>query len=171
MINKNKILLLACSSDKDLTPEPMPASDRYTGSLFRVGLTIAEEKGWHVLILSAKFGFIEKTTLIPYYNQRLQKAYQGDYPDGSGFYLGGIDYFGNAPERFKPLVEPASIGKMVQASQFLLKDPGLRSGRGVVATLYKELVTGKRTKQELKLLLRSTFPNGHPKMEKLLIFN
>lgn len=160
------MLLLACSQTKNIANALLPAKERYTGSLFRVGITLAEERNLDVLILSAKYGFITPETLIPYYDHRLEAQYAGAFPEGEGFYLGGSDYFGNAPDRFKPLVAGAGIGDLVSAAQRLLKDPGLRSGRGVTAELYKALITGKRTKQQLRDMLQEKFPNGHPRMHK-----
>ena len=159
------ILLLACSGSKNETLNILPASERYQGSLFRTGMTVAEQKGFSVLILSAKFGFISPETKIPYYNERFKTTYNGEWPEGEGFYLGGVDYFKNAPERFKPLVAPAGIGDMTRAAQKLLNEFGLRSGRGVVAEIYKALRAEKQTKEELKTMLREKFPEGHPKME------
>jgi len=164
------ILLLPCSASKKKDEGLLPAEHRYTGSLFRVGMTLAEEKGFEVIILSAKFGFIAPSTPIPFYNDKLKRPYSGnDWPDGSGFFLGGSSYFQNAPSRFQSLVEMGlPMGEMVSAAQKLLKDPGLRSGRGVTATLYSALRKGKCTKVELRELLDKTCPTGHPRMYKTI---
>jgi len=159
-----KILLLACSGRKSKDPNPLPAKDRYQGVLVRTGLTLAEQEGYDVHILSAKFGFVRPDTPIPYYDQRMAAPYTGEWPKGKGFYLGGKDYFGKCPTRFKPLVEGAGIGILAKAAQKLIKDPGLRCGRGIVAEMYKALRTGKRTKQELEQILLTEFPYGHRKM-------
>ena len=159
------LLLLACSSSKKKDPGDLPAYLRYTGSLFRAGLTLSEEKGWEVLILSAKFGFVRKEALLPYYDNKFKKAYNGLWPDGEGAYLGGPLYFSNAPSSFKPLVPNGlPIGEMVKQTQLLLEDPGLRSAYGVTATHYKALRSGKYTKDDLKALLDREYPTGHPRM-------
>ena len=119
-----------------------------------------------MFILSAKYGLISPQTLIPYYNDKLKTAYTGAYPQGDGFFLGGVLYFKNAPPAFKPLIAGnPPIGEMVKATQLLLIDPGLRSGTGVTATLYTALRSGKYTKTELRALLWQKFPDGHPRMD------
>lgn len=69
------LLLLACSSRKRTDTAPVPAIDRYTGVNYTV-LRKAQRLGYwpehlDVLILSAKYGLIEPTTLIPCYDQRM----------------------------------------------------------------------------------------------------
>lgn len=105
------ILILACSGSK--VGHEARAIDIYAGTLFRRGRAYAERHNLPVLILSAKFGFVQPTQVLPDYNQRFTSPYTGPFPPGHGFYLGGQDYFGNAPERFQPLIPSDRIGKMV----------------------------------------------------------
>jgi len=101
-------LLMACSATKK--DVPCEARQIYQGTMFKRGLLIAEKYGFEVIILSAKHGFIADTEIIEPYNQKLAKPYDGDWPEGSGFYLGGSLYFKNAPERFQPLVPVTKFG-------------------------------------------------------------
>jgi hypothetical protein len=98
------MILLACCKSK-LT-YPAPARELYAGQLFRAGLRYAVHVGAPVLILSAKYGWITLDTVIEPYNETIpyHKPYQGYFPAGNGFYVGGQQYFANAPSRYQPLV-------------------------------------------------------------------
>lgn len=98
------LLLLSCSLTTNW--HAAPAREYYCGRLFRIGLKLAEKLNYRCLILSAKHGWVTPDTLIHPYNARFTKrnTYDGPWPKGSGFYLGGRCYFGKAPARFKPIV-------------------------------------------------------------------
>ena len=69
------LLLLACSQRKRIDPGLLPAIERYDGVNFRV-LQKAKREGYlpenlDILILSAKYGLIEASTLIEHYDQKM----------------------------------------------------------------------------------------------------
>lgn len=96
----------------------------------------AFENDLDVHILSAKYGFITPETVIERYDERRTTPYDGAWPEGRGYYLGGQVYFGKAPERFKTLI------------------PGCTSQGALVAKL-SSLVTAKPPKR-----LRPTMARG-----------
>lgn len=70
----SRLLIIACSARKTQTPTSVPAIDRYDGPAFRVIRKYLRENSNRrikVLILSAKFGLIESSQPIPYYDLRL----------------------------------------------------------------------------------------------------
>ncbi len=120
VVPHGRLLLLSCSAKKSVARKPIPARLRYKGTLFRLGIRFAERYGFTVLILSAKYGFIRPDQLISHYDQKLTGPYYGPWPGGRGYYLGSQLYFGNAPDRFKPLLPPLSMGRQRQAMKQLL---------------------------------------------------
>jgi cytoplasmic iron level regulating protein YaaA (DUF328/UPF0246 family) len=70
----NRLLIVACSARKKRLPELAPAIERYDGPLFRVLRKFLRENLYQapeILILSAKFGLIGPSELIPEYDCRL----------------------------------------------------------------------------------------------------
>lgn len=70
----NRLLIVACSERKNPLPELVPAIERYDGPIFRVlRKFLCEYSGQapEILILSAKFGLIGPSDMIPEYNCRL----------------------------------------------------------------------------------------------------
>lgn len=69
------LLIIACSQRKRSDPGLLPAITRYDGGSFRVLRKAKREGCWaenlNVLILSAKYGLIETSTLIANYEQRI----------------------------------------------------------------------------------------------------
>lgn len=68
--NNHKLLVIVpCGKSKiwDRHPSqgPTPARDVYTGSLFKANRAFGEQYGDHWVILSAKYGFIPPTYVIP----------------------------------------------------------------------------------------------------------
>jgi hypothetical protein len=92
------ILIVSCSENKLLGPGP--ARDIYTGPLTRLAIAYAELRGWTPYILSGKHGIITPDHIISWYNQRL-KTYDGPWPLEKGYWIGGTEYFKNAPEYIK----------------------------------------------------------------------
>lgn len=71
-----RLLILACGATKRLDPEPVPAVERYTGPNYTTLQKFLREHPEQrdqlsVLIISAKFGLIRGSTLIPHYDQRM----------------------------------------------------------------------------------------------------
>ena len=78
MVDKSKkLLLIACSNRKIRTKGMLPAIARYDGGTYRVIHKLQRDGRFpldvDVVILSAKFGLIDAQTLIPHYDQRLDK--------------------------------------------------------------------------------------------------
>ncbi len=76
-----RLLILSCSQRKHSTPSLLPALERYDGPIFQVinkfmRMRPFEAQSLDVYILSAKFGLIPSSQLIPNYNFRvtLQKV-------------------------------------------------------------------------------------------------
>jgi len=68
------LVILGCSQRKKLTPQPIPAIDRYDGPVFRVLRKHARDTpGIHpdTYVLSGRFGLIPGESLIPLYDHRL----------------------------------------------------------------------------------------------------
>lgn len=105
-------LVLACSGSK--LDHAARAVDIYQGTLFKRGRAYAEAQGWRIVILSALHGFLDADTVIEPYNKRFTEQFRGPWrEDLFGYYLGGQDYFGRAPDRLQPLIPSDRIGKMV----------------------------------------------------------
>src|SRR2546421_6537643 len=72
------LLIIACSQRKRSDVDLLPAIDRYDGGNYRLLRKAQREGNWpnglNVLILSAKYGLIESSTLIADYNQRMNRA-------------------------------------------------------------------------------------------------
>jgi len=101
---RGRLLLVACSARKRAVRGPVPARDLYLGTVFRLAVRFADRHGMRLVILSAKYGFIDGLRRIAPYDQTLRGPYDGPYPDGEGFYVGSDRYFGNAPPRFRRLI-------------------------------------------------------------------
>lgn|SRR5574343_20052 len=122
------LLLIACSANKHRYLKSGRADEIYVGTLLRAGIVWAEENDHDVWILSAKYGWIRRDTIIETYNQKRKDNNVESWPEGEGFYLGGSLYFGQAPDRFKPLVPPNKPGYMAQSLIKLLREPNRVKG-------------------------------------------
>lgn len=75
---KDSLLILACSQRKFKTPGLIPALERYDGGSYRIIRKAKREGYWSseiaVLIVSAKYGLIEGSTLIDDYEQKMTVA-------------------------------------------------------------------------------------------------
>ncbi len=71
----------------------------------REALTVAELYTLEPLILSAQYGWIGPNFLTAYYDQKFDRVYQGTFPEGEGYYLGGPRsiYFRKVPRSYTPL--------------------------------------------------------------------
>ncbi len=72
-----RLLIVACSQRKKSSPGLAPAIERYDGPVFRVLRKFLRENPQQapaILILSAKFGLIGSSELIPNYDCRLTAA-------------------------------------------------------------------------------------------------
>lgn len=100
----NNLLLVACSKNK--LDVPAPACKLYTGQLFKAAMRYVRYSGRPFLILSAKYGWLYPNEVIAPYDEEIpyHRSYTGEWPNGSGHYIGGQQYFRKAPERFQPLV-------------------------------------------------------------------
>ncbi len=71
------LLIIACSQRKCSDSNLLPAIERYDGGSYRLLRKAQREGNWpdglNVLILSAKFGLIESSALIPDYNLRMNR--------------------------------------------------------------------------------------------------
>jgi len=73
----NRLLIISCSQRKKSDAGLLPAIDRYDGPAFRVlkkFLGAAPDDSVTVLIVSAKYGLIESSQLIPDYDCRMSAA-------------------------------------------------------------------------------------------------
>lgn len=104
-------LILACSARK--RADMAKAIDMYDGALFKMGREYGEARGMRIFILSALYGIIPAERVIATYDKKFTKTYDGAWPEGYGYYLGGSLYFANAPTRFVRLVPFGRIGKML----------------------------------------------------------
>lgn len=134
------LLLIGCSKRKyegGLHTRPLPARRMYQGALFQLSLQYAEVAGLRPLILSAKYGFIDPDEIIEWYDQKMATVYAGPWPKGSGYYVGGQLYFGDAPRRFTPLLgsTPLSLGQMLHTLGEMIRERSgvkKREGLGLV---------------------------------------
>lgn len=74
-----RLLLQACSQRKITAPDQLPAIERYDGVSYRVIKKYLRENPnaaaeLTILILSAEFGLIASTEMIPDYNRRMDKT-------------------------------------------------------------------------------------------------
>lgn len=71
------LLVMGCSQKKDASPSPMKALDRYEGVNFKVLKKFRKEKkmpdNLDIVIISAKYGFIEADDYIDDYDLRMDK--------------------------------------------------------------------------------------------------
>ena len=167
-----KLLLIACSKHKHRHLESGPARQIYTGTLFRFGLRYAEQIGADITILSAKYGLIKPDDVIDTYDQRMKGAYDGPWPEKPGFYVGGKDYFGKAPDHLKPLVEGAQcLADWTEGVRLLCENKGpvafgerrMKVG-GRTDFIYRRLLAGRVTKKELFAEMVEVF-GDHPGMK------
>lgn len=98
-------LLIFCGKNKAKLSGLVPARKLYRGRLVREAIKVAEKFSLEPLILSAKYGWISPDTLIEYYDERFTQVYQGTFPEGKGYYLGGPRsiYFRKVPKTYTPL--------------------------------------------------------------------
>lgn len=113
-----KTLYLACSKSKLSVPQAK-AVELYNGTLFKLGVRLAHKYHMPIVILSAKYGFIQEFEVIKNYDEKM-KNYTGPYPDKKGFYIGGKDYFGNAPSHIQRLVPKSGNGLMAHNIRLLI---------------------------------------------------
>jgi cytoplasmic iron level regulating protein YaaA (DUF328/UPF0246 family) len=94
------LLIVACSQRKRRDPALLPAIERYDGVNFRVLRKAKRERYWpdnvDVLILSAKYGFVQPDTLIGHYDLRMTRqralALQHDASTYLDAYLAQTEY-------------------------------------------------------------------------------
>jgi hypothetical protein len=103
-MSSSPIILIACSRSK--LSHPAPAREFYTGQLFKCALKFVDHFNVPFYILSAKYGWLLPEEIVEPYNVKIPRrgAYSGEFPQGSGFYIGPVQYFKKAPERYRPLV-------------------------------------------------------------------
>jgi hypothetical protein len=72
------LLIIACSQRKRADKGLLPAIDRYDGGNYRVLRKVKREGLWSdsidVLVLSAKYGLIDASTVIDNYEQRMDRS-------------------------------------------------------------------------------------------------
>jgi len=72
-----KLLIISCSNAKLKDIKPIPAMELYDGINYKVIKKLKREgkfpKNLDVIIISAKYGFLEPDDLIEYYNQKMNK--------------------------------------------------------------------------------------------------
>jgi len=70
------LLILSCSKAKKDTQNELTALERYDGPMFRVLRRFLSSQASHltVLVLSAKFGLVQGTEIIPDYDQKMTKS-------------------------------------------------------------------------------------------------
>jgi hypothetical protein len=172
MSEEKKLLLISCSSKKSRKAKRdgglMEASSLYRGSVFRYSLLYAARNDLIPLILSAKYGIIQPTTKIAWYDQKMVESYDGPWPKGEGWWVGSFFYFEKVPTRFAPLI-PDRLGIGDYLSALLLKMAGttleplyehLPFGHGVIGSIQKILLEEKLSKEELYQRLSLRFgPN------------
>lgn len=116
------ILILACSASK-CAAKRAPAKWLYTGAMFRMGLEYGWRRGWRIKVLSAKYGIVDQNDVLENYNLKLERPYAGVWPAENGFYLGGQNYFGQAPDHLRPLLPPGlRMGFALQHMAKLLQE-------------------------------------------------
>lgn len=96
------LLLLSCCKRKKRGKHP--AGKLYKGAVFTLSMKLARQQGWDVMILSAKYGFVSEHQVISSYDKFMEKVYDGDWPSGKGYFIGGRNYFSNVPKRFKRII-------------------------------------------------------------------
>lgn len=129
MTQQTPLILLACSKAK--LDRPAPAAELYQGGIFKKGLEYARLIGATAYILSAKYGWIALTDVIPPYDVVFKKPYKGGvWPPGWGYYVGGKNYFHYAPaDRFRPLCpNRTSMGHWLQGLTELIETERARRG-------------------------------------------
>jgi hypothetical protein len=76
-LERSRLLILACSRRKSLDSGVKPAIERYDGFAFRLlrrFLKTSPTDQPDLLIISAEYGLIKATTLIPYYDRQMTKT-------------------------------------------------------------------------------------------------
>lgn len=68
-----------------------------------LGLQFADKFDLEPFILSGKYGIITPNTIVDNYDHFCPR-YNGHWPEYDGWWLGGKNYFKNAPVRFQPLI-------------------------------------------------------------------
>jgi hypothetical protein len=113
-------LIISCSKLKIDTKVPVNAVDLYKGYMFKKAVLLARKRNWRIYVLSAKYGLIDWNTKILPYDKKQLVPYNGLWPSGNGYFLGGDLYFKLAPAHIKRLVPRARQGYMLQALDKLL---------------------------------------------------
>jgi hypothetical protein len=77
--SEKRLLILACSEDKRKTSGLLPAIERYNGPMWKVLRNFTKKQAGtktnlHVYVLSAEFGLIPATELIPWYDRVMTKG-------------------------------------------------------------------------------------------------
>ncbi|HKP53628.1 MAG TPA: hypothetical protein VJ183_13375 [Chloroflexia bacterium] len=72
----HRLLILGCSARKKGGPEPIPAIERYDGPMWKILRNFAQSeplllRGIDILALSAEFGLITGSNLIPLYERKM----------------------------------------------------------------------------------------------------
>ncbi len=70
----NRYLITTCSKEKDPSPGVLPAIERYQSERIMFAYQESLRLGLPMLILSGKFGLIQPTDEIPWYDHALQMA-------------------------------------------------------------------------------------------------
>ncbi len=183
-------LLIACSKSKRKFTNPQAAKKVYQGTITKQAIALAKLMKWEPLILSAKYGLISPDTPISFYNEKM-RTYKGPWPIGNGYYVGGLTYFGLAPNRFQPLLPGCTQGHLMSKLKMLLAGKSLEVVRSscqlgvkqklyalageqedrskpapkinVVNLIYQCLCTAPHTKEELLKIIRDALVvAGHP---------
>lgn len=143
-------LLISCTVRK--STEAGTAKEVYRGALFKKALVLAASQGFECLILSAKHGWITPETLITPYDTKFLTPYEGPWPSGSGYFLGGDLYFKHVPKRFKRLIPSSMYGEMLSYIAIITSDFSKRDELfhpaykrvGVVAYIERLLLNGNK---------------------------
>lgn len=87
----SKLLILSCSARKDPRPGLLPAIERYTGVFYGAINTIRRDGRWpsevRLVIVSAKYGFLEEMTPIETYEQKMDRARATELQESVGMAL------------------------------------------------------------------------------------
>jgi|CXWL01.1.fsa_nt_gi hypothetical protein len=142
------------------------ARDFYIGAIFRLALQYADMVSLKPMVLSAKYGIVKDMDILQPYNEKLKSNYDGPWPDGDGFFVGGPLYFSLAPKTIQPLIPFARYGEMCAYLNMLLSgrdrddvwERHESPKRGtIIQTIYLSLLEQWLTKDEIYLALVKEF--------------
>ena len=96
----SNLLLQSCSASKREIDTPVPAFDLYTGYFYKILKKAIRENeirsDMDISILSAKYGFLDQSEEIPYYDQRMDasraKELNEKVVDSIADHIDGADY-------------------------------------------------------------------------------